>query len=224
MMKTEIRISKDGSHTLYVPELDEHYHSTFGAINESKHVFINHGLKPAVEQHKQLQILEVGFGTGLNTLLTLLGNMDFKIEYTTVEAYPLDRDIIRKLNFPDILQNGYAAGWFEKIHLAQWGQSVRITNHFVLKKVHSKIEDVKFRKNQFHLVYFDAFAPDVQPELWRKNIFNKIYQSMKSGGILVTYSSKGIVKQNLRSAGFNVERLPGPEGKRHMVRGRKKTT
>lgn len=223
-MKTEIRISGDGSHTLYVPELKEHFHSAFGAIKESKHVFIDRGLKPAALQNKQLQILEVGFGTGLNTLLTLLEKPDLKIEYTAIEAYPLGNPMIEKLNYPTILGHPNAAGWFEKIHLAEWEKFVQIANHFGLKKLHTKIEDVKFRGNQFNLVYFDAFAPDIQPGLWSTEIFGNIYRSIKPGGILVTYSSKGMVKQNLRSAGFIVTRLPGPKGKRHMVRGLKKTT
>jgi tRNA U34 5-methylaminomethyl-2-thiouridine-forming methyltransferase MnmC len=219
-VKTEIKKTDDGSHTLYVPELDEHYHSAYGAVQESMHVFIDAGLK-YFDDKDELSILEVGFGTGLNTLLTLIETPLQKITYHAVEAFPLDLKTIKKLNYPNLMSGQESDLIFKKIHDADWDKEVKITDKFMLTKVSSKIQDTALPKNHFHLVYYDAFAPDVQPELWTEDIFNKIYTSMKPGGILVTYSSKGLVKQNLRAAGFTVKRLPGPPGKKHMVRAEK---
>jgi tRNA U34 5-methylaminomethyl-2-thiouridine-forming methyltransferase MnmC len=216
----EIKKTDDGSHTLFVPELKEHYHSAFGAIQESMHVFIHAGLK-YFDQKEELSILEIGFGTGLNALLTAVESRDQQIKYWGIEAFPLDKEVIQKLNYPQLIPYDASDLIFDKIHQGEWGKASKITDAFMLTKFHSKIQETALPKNHFHLVYFDAFAPDVQPELWASEILMKIYASMKPGGILVTYSSKGLVKQNLRAAGFSVKRLPGAAGKKHMVRAEK---
>lgn len=217
----EIKKTADGSHTLFVPELNEHYHSTFGAIRESMHVFVDAGLN-FIDQKGGLNILEVGFGTGLNTLLTAIEKQEQQIRYRGIEAFPLENEVIQKLNFPQLIPYDGSDLIFDKIHQAEWGKESAITEGFTLTKTHTKIQEADLPESNFHLVYFDAFAPDVQPELWTKEIFGKIHAAMKPGGVLVTYSSKGLVKQNLRAAGFTVKRLPGPPGKNHMVRAEKK--
>ena len=215
----EIKKTEDGSHTLYVPELDEHYHSAFGAIRESMHVFIHAGLMHF--DQKEISILEIGFGTGLNALLTAIESRDQQIKYWGIEAHPLQDEIIKKMNYPQLIPFDGSDLIFDKIHEADWGQETTITENFILSKFHSKIQETILPENTFNAIYFDAFAPDVQPELWTEEIFKKIHAAMKPGGVLVTYSSKGLVKQNLRAAGFTVKRLPGPLGKKHMVRAEK---
>ncbi len=216
----EIKKTKDGSHTLYVPELDEHYHSAFGALQESMHVFIDAGLI-FFDQKKEINILEVGFGTGLNALLTAIESRDQQIIYWGIEAFPLENEVIQKLNYPQLITKDGSNLIFDGIHRAEWGKEIKITEAFSLTKHHLKIQNAELPENHFHLVYFDAFAPDVQPELWTGEVFKKMYTTLKPGGILVTYSSKGLVKQNLRAVGFSVKRLPGPSGKKHMLRAEK---
>ncbi len=217
-MKVKLYITKDGSHTLSFPELNEHYHSVNGAISESKHIFIEAGLKQISK--KQINILEVGFGTGLNLLVTLKENktLNRNIYYETLELYPLNIEIVEKLNYPDILD--CSRELFLKIHQLEW-EEIHTINNFSLKKI--KVDIRKYKtSNTFDLVYFDAFAPDKQNDLWSLSVFKNIFSIMNKGGVLVTYSAKGIVKQALRDAGFEVKRLKGPEGKRHIVRAIKK--
>lgn len=220
-MYPEIRKTNDGSHTLFVPSLNEHYHSTFGAIAESQHIFIDAGLKFVSSQKTKINILEVGFGTGLNALLTLINAQTGFINYVGIEAFPLSKNIISQLNYPDLLDAENAKSLFVKIHDAEWEMENQITDFFNLKKIHASILEFNLSATNFDLVYFDAFAPEVQPEMWEAAVFKKIFDAMKSGGILVTYSSKGLVKRNLKEAGFILERLPGPAGKRHILRARK---
>ena len=208
----------DGSHTLFVPALNEHYHSVFGAHQESTHVFIEAGLEYASEHFQEINLLEVGFGTGLNAFLTLLKMGNHQISYTAIEAYPVDMEIVDRLNYPEISGSREV---FNRLHSVDWERFVDIVPGFRLRKIQSAIQVCDLPDNFFQLVYFDAFAPNVQPELWTAEVFLKIYQAMTAGGILVTYSSKGIVKQNLRAAGFRVDRLPGAAGKRHMLRATK---
>ncbi len=210
-------ITADNSPTLYVPELDEHYHSVKGALQESMHVFINAGLKQV--QKNQINILEVGFGTGLNAVLTVIMNVKLnkKIYYETIEKYPLSADIIE-----DLLNNNFIEPELTKqIHHAPWDKDVKISENFTLKKIKTDLKTY-IPEQTFDLIYFDAFAPDKQPQLWTEEIFQKLYHATYHNGILVTYSSKGTVKQALRAAGFIVKRLPGPKGKRHMVQAIKK--
>lgn len=219
-MKREVIITADGSSTISVPELNEHYHSVNGAISEAMHVYINAGFNE-FEQEK-ISILEIGFGTGLNSFLTLMeseksGKFVF---YQGVEAYPVNPSELSSLNYIEELKAEEFSAFYNLMHETEWDKECSITDKFTLlkqKKSFTEIEDI----GKFDLIYFDAFGPDVQPELWTEDIFRRMYDSLKINGILVTYSSKGIVKRALRSVGFSVKRLDGPKGKRHMLRCRK---
>ena len=219
IVKPELVTTEDGSHTLYVRELDEHYHSLFGAVTESRHVFIDAGLRAAVGN--QLNIFEIGFGTGLNAFLTLaeIQGSGKAVNYTGLEKYPLDKDILGSLNYASLI-HGIEGNIFQRLHSAPWNVETAITENFTISKIHGDICQLEI-PNHFHLVYFDAFAPDKQPELWTSEIFSRIYLSMLHGSILTTYSSKGQVRRNMINAGFKVEKLPGPPGKREMIRARK---
>ena len=220
----EVRLVKtgDGSDTLFVPELNEHYHSTFGAINESKHIFIDAGFKQITDNQQDCRILEIGFGTGLNAFLTLIEarKKQVNVHYTSIEAFPLPGNIIKQLNYPDLLDPS-EAGLFILLHNRAWGKEEKITGSLTLLKIKDKLENCDFPTGYFDLVYFDAFGPEVQPELWTSEIFCKIFNSTVPGGILVTYSSKGSIRRSLKNAGFSVEKLPGPTGKREITRATK---
>jgi tRNA U34 5-methylaminomethyl-2-thiouridine-forming methyltransferase MnmC len=218
MNQPTIMITADGSHTLLVPELNEHYHSTNGALAESMHVFIHAGLEAALPGKLELQILEVGFGTGLNVLLTLVHAAEIPIVYTAIEPFPPDPLLIEQLNYPQLLAKADADTFYKSLMAAPENAATKITKHFTLIKKREQIQQTFLEPCTFDLVYFDAFAPTVQPELWEIVIFKKIFGALKPGGILVTYSSKGLVKRNLHETGFVVERLPGPPGKRHITR------
>jgi tRNA U34 5-methylaminomethyl-2-thiouridine-forming methyltransferase MnmC len=240
-MHLEITRTTDGSDTLFNPDLNQHYHSTYGAVQESKHIFIENGFLPAIEKSysgvcletKSLNILEIGFGTGLNALLTQNESEKARVPvvYNSLEAFPITFETWSKLNYPEFLGSVDHATVFGKIHQAHWNQPVQISTYFRLVKIHDTLESVLHLKSKsfispvhpFHLVYFDAFSPDVQPELWTAKVFNQIYKSMANNGILVTYSVKGTVVRSLKSVGFFVEKLPGPPGKRHILRAIKKT-
>lgn len=220
-MKREIIVTEDGSHTLRVPEMNEQYHSTHGAIQEARHVYIGFGLREALKNSSEICVLEAGFGTGLNAALTMLEtNSGATVCYTGVEAYPLTQEEAAAMNYPELLEMDVAL--FQKLHQTPWNENfVEITPRFFLKKVLAKLENAVFPENYFDVVYFDAFAPNVQPELWTEDIFSKIFSAMASGGVLTTYSAKGSVRRVMQAAGFSVERLPAPAGKREMLRGRK---
>lgn len=209
-----IVVTSDGSHTLYNQELDEHYHSVHGAIRESQHVFIEAGLN-ALPEPGHIHLLEVGLGTGLNAVLTALS--DKNVTYTALEAYPLEKTLLDELNYPALLGTEQAGDLFNKLHAAPWKERAIITPSFQLQKLKTTVQETNFDK-EFNLVYFDAFAPTVQPELWTKEIFDKMFNALKPGGILVTYCAKGEVKRNMKAAGFKVEALQGPPGKREMTR------
>jgi tRNA U34 5-methylaminomethyl-2-thiouridine-forming methyltransferase MnmC len=213
-MIREFVMTEDGSHTIFVPEMGEHYHSVHGAIQESRHIFINQGYKKA--DRDLISILEVGFGTGLNALLTIMeSTKDGKsVAYESWEAYPLSAEESQLLNYPTILKEGQAI--FETIHRCEWGKVVLITDSFSLKKIMGDIRDF-YSDRFFDLVYFDAFGPDYQPDLWEVSIFEKIAYCMKKDARLVTYSAKGQVRRNLKSAGFRIEKVPGPPGKREIT-------
>jgi len=204
----------DGSHTFYIEELDEHYHSVHGAVQESIHVFIKNGLYYFPDQ--SLKILEVGFGTGLNTLQTVLNKKNKSIDYTSLDAFPLTADLIAKLNYTELANHHKANFLFESIHAAQWNLATPIDTNFNLLKRSEKVQDADLDK--YDLIYFDAFGPRVQPEMWTVEIFSKLYKSLNPLGVLVTYCAKGKVKRDLKSCGFVVESLPGPPGKREMIR------
>lgn len=222
-MQTLLEITSDGSHTIFVPELNEHYHSTFGAIQESMFVFINSGLKKIDKTITRVHILEMGFGTGLNTLLTCIESVKSsrQVHYIGVEKFPLTDTIIHQLNYPKILDPS-SSKLFISLHNAPWNQEIKITPNFTLHKIDEGINEVFMTPDTYDLVYFDAFSPDVQPELWSEQIFQKLATAMKAGGILVTYSAKGSVRRAMKNAGFEVEKLPGPPGKREITRATKK--
>ncbi len=217
-MQPIITITADGSHSLYSEELDERYHSEHGALQESRHIFIETGLKTVFPEKKEINIFEVGLGTGLNVFLSYLENTNsLHINYTAIEAFPLDIELIKKLNYLKLLNVPQHQPVFEKIHESEWEQYVELGTNFKLKKLYATLQQVEL-KEQFDLIYFDAFGPRVQPELWTEEIFSKIYAATKSNGFLVTYCAKGEVKRTLKKVGFTVDTLPGPPGKREMVR------
>lgn len=216
-IEPEIRITEDGSATLLHPLTGEYYHSTHGAVTESLHTFINAGLAECRKQ--STTIFEMGFGSGLNALLSLLygAEHDMRIVYHAVELYPI------KPSYSPLFGYDKATGCppelFAALHEAPWGETVDITDRFTLRKTHCAIEEYHF-DDTYDIAYWDAFAPDSADGQWSTEIFGRLHDSMSDGGILVTYCSKGTVKNALREAGFTVERLPGAPGKRHMVRAR----
>ena len=221
-LNRELKITEDGSHTLFVPELNEHYHSTHGAIQEAMHVYINAGFNYC--EKEVIHILEIGFGTGLNCFLTLLEaeKQNKQVVYHSIELYPINQDEIKHLNYTKQIPNSDVS-IFEKLHRVEWNQEVKITDNFVLNKLQGDLRGFNF-PGKYDLVYFDAFAPDIQPTLWTEDVFGNIHQYLNSNAILTTYCTKGIVKQALRATGFKVKRLPGPPGKRQMLRTTKLDT
>ncbi len=215
-MKLEIIKTEDGSNTLYVPDLNENYHSIKGAIQESLHVYINAGLRSFKKTN--VKILEVGFGTGLNALLSYIEaqKTNINIVYHSIEKYPIDNEIIWELNYPEILGLEYNP-IFLNFHSSAWDTNHKISDFFQLNKIKTDINNFKI-SGRYDLVYFDAFAPDVQPEIWSERNFKKIKEAMNRGGILTTYSSKSTVRRKLQNIGFKVEKLPGPPGKREIIR------
>ena len=218
-LKRELQVTSDGSHTLYMPDMDEHYHSVNGAIQESEHVFIEAGLHRLSK--KEIRVLEIGFGTGLNAFLTLLDSRqsDRHITYYSMELYPLDIALVQNLNYGKVLCAG-EEDMFMALHEAPWNQSASITPNFTLHKMKGDCNQAEL-PNEIDLVYFDAFAPDKQPEMWNQELFNKLYFRMNAGGILTTYCAKGAVRRTMKESGFSVERIPGPPGKREMLRATK---
>lgn len=218
-MKRQVKTTGDGSSTIYVPELDEHYHSTFGAIQESMHVFIESGLRQMTKS--DLSIFEMGFGTGLNCLLTYLNAGSNSIHYSSIEKYPVEKDMAVELNFSHILNLTQSQlDIFDNLHSCPWNTSTAIDKNFVLHKIKGDIKGF-VHTTKYDLVYFDAFAPEVQPNLWTPDIFKYIYESLNEGGVLTTYCAKGVIRRTLQVSGFKVERLPGPPGKREMLRATK---
>jgi tRNA U34 5-methylaminomethyl-2-thiouridine-forming methyltransferase MnmC len=217
-MKREILVTSDGSTTIHLPDLDEQYHSKNGSINETYHVFINSGLK--LVSSEKVAILEIGFGTGLNSFITYLEGKR-TIDYVGVEAYPVTPEEVEKMNFITVLKAEKERAVFEKMHVVSWGEKHQISETFSLLKRKQLFENIE-DKDAFNLIYFDAFGARVQPELWSEEIFRKMFNALKENGILVTYSAKGSVRRAMQAVGFTVERLPGPPGKREMLRAIKK--
>lgn len=208
----QIFLTEDGSNSLYLSEFDETYHSRHGAIQESMHVFIENGLKSI--NKKNIKILEFGFGTGLNAFMTLINSKEKQIEYVGIEKFPLDKTLLNQLNYAKSKEEH---ALFEKIYSADWNKKVAINVSFTLEKI--KVDFLKFLSDEkFDIIYFDAFAPRVQPELWTKEIFEKAFNLLDKEGILVTYCAKGVVKRTLKEVGFEVISLPGPPGKREMTK------
>ena len=216
-MKREIIKTSDGSTTIHIPEWNEQYHSIHGAIQEANHVYIQHGLN--YKTTNEIAVLEIGFGTGLNSFMTFLEAQENKlfIEYVGVEAYPIFEEELLKLNYVAELGAIQFTKIFESFHSCSWEEKHQITPNFSLlkrKQFFHEIDD----ENKFDVIYFDAFGARVQPELWTEEIFFKMYLALKSEGVLVTYAAKGSVRRAMQSVGFSVERLPGPPGKREMLR------
>ncbi len=215
----QIITTKDGSQSLLNPELNETYHSIHGARQESLHVFIKNGLDFTVSHFakRSVKILEIGFGTGLNALLTTQYAKENKveIEYTTLEAFPVNESIWQQLNYA---QSEIERNIFYKLHHEPWDQWTEISPDFVLKKLNTTLQLVSLDHNYFDLIYFDAFAPNKQPEMWTVPMLQKTIESLVSNGVLVTYCAKGQLKRDLTSLGTTVEALQGPPGKREMIR------
>jgi len=219
-MRTEMRLTNDGSHTLYVPDIDECYHSTYGAVQESAHIFIKDGFLKYGKGSKPdggcIKVLEIGFGTGLNAYLTLLEAERLKRQvcYTALELYPLAADAALKLNYPEILSAERSL--FEKIHLLSWDERQVVSPYFTLCKMKVDFTGCEL-DDWYDVIYFDAFSPEKQPEMWSENRFRMIYNHSGKNAVLVTYCAKGSVRRAMQAAGFVVERLPGPEGKREII-------
>ncbi|MFO7934666.1 MAG: tRNA (5-methylaminomethyl-2-thiouridine)(34)-methyltransferase MnmD [Bacteroidales bacterium] len=214
-MRRDLKITEDGSHTFIAEGLDEPYHSLHGAIQESEHVFIRHGFQRI--EKSSFRILEAGLGTGLNMLLTYREAMDqdVRVFYHAVEKYPLTPSEYTKLNYEKQL-NIVPSGILQKIHEAPWEETVSLSDNFQSLKEPSDFRSMQ-PSGKFDLVYFDAFAPEKQPHLWKEPVFDKIFRIMNPGGIWVSYTAKGNVKRALLSCGFEVEKVPGPPGKREML-------
>lgn len=210
----------DGSFTLKLKHYDEQYHSLHGALQESQHVFIKYGLRSFDVPPDPVCILEVGLGTGLNAFLTGREALLLKkpVFYDAIEAFPLKKSVTDQLDYPSLFPEEWNRELFDRIHQAGPDQTLNIKNNFFIRCFFQKLQLVNLKEDTYHVVYFDAFGPDTQPEMWTPEIFEKVAASMKSGGRLVTYCVKGTVKRAMRAAGLKVEKLPGPPGKREMSR------
>ncbi|MCG8323249.1 MAG: tRNA (5-methylaminomethyl-2-thiouridine)(34)-methyltransferase MnmD [Cytophagales bacterium] len=217
----KIIVTEDGSHTLYMESIHETYHSFHGAWQESDHVFVKAGLDYVIRSnpHRPINLLEIGFGTGLNALLTMLNvfNKNYAINYHGLEPFPLDPELIKNLNYIDFLENPHEVELFQRLHSSNWDIPVAIMDNFILYK--HKITLQAYQPSlAFELIYFDAFAPGKQPELWTRDVIKKVTDLLVPGGILVTYCARGQFKRDLAMLGLKVETLNGPRGKKEMVR------
>lgn len=221
-MRREIITTSDGSKTIHLPDWDESYHSKHGAVQEAYHVFIKNGLQ--LFENKTVNILEIGFGTGLNAIITFIEaeKRNLKINYTGIEAYPVSMEEALQMNYLESLDSQDKMDVFEKMHQIPFAKQESLSENFNLEKRNiffDQIADIE----AFDLIYFDAFGFRVQPELWSTEIFQKMYNSLKTNGVLVTYAARGVVKRSMKEIGFTVEKLPGPPGKREMMRAFKKS-
>lgn len=209
----ELQETKTGEYTLYIPSMDETYHSRNGAISESKHVFLQEGMDRTAGN---IQILEVGFGTGLNALLTAqqAAETDRKVFFHTLEPFQVPFDLVEKIGYDELANDPTL---FSQLHAAEWEVKTKVTDHFTLLKTTQKLEYVNLDANTYDVIYFDAFAPKKQPELWNAEIFQKLYNATKPGGVLTTYSAAGQLKRDLKAAGYAIENPPGANGKREMT-------
>ncbi|MBF4984277.1 tRNA (5-methylaminomethyl-2-thiouridine)(34)-methyltransferase MnmD [Nonlabens mediterrranea] len=211
----------DGSKTIHMPEWNEQYHSKHGALQEALHVFIEMGLKDTLSRKHDIStpisILEYGLGTGLNAMITAQYPTNFKINYTAVEAYPVSLEEAMEVNYGNLLNDNTL---YQKLHGCEWNQIIELTESFTIKKVEKKFDQIH-NESCFDIIYFDAFGPRVQPDLWTEEIFKAAFKALKPNGVLTTYCAQGQARRNMQSAGFLIERLPGPPGKREMLRGRK---
>lgn len=216
----EIIVTSDGSNSLLNTSLNETYHSRHGAVQESLHVFIDKGLSYYLKQNEvaEIRILEIGFGTGLNALLTLefAQLSEKKIHYTTLEAYPLEEKIWMQLNYGESSVTRHHD--FKMLHEAKWEEDQAIGSNFILNKRNATLQDINLTSECYQIVYYDAFAPAKQPDMWSIDMLTKIAASLRQGGVFVTYCARGQLKRDLQSLGFKVETLPGPPRKKEMVR------
>ena len=223
-MSTDITLvfSKDGSHTLLNTRLNETYHSRNGALQESIHVYIKNGLL-VFKELERVRVLEVGFGTGLNALLTWNKAEELKlmVEYHTLEPFPINTEFVPQLNYPSLLEEVESSERFKRLHDAVWEEEVALSEFFTIYKYKSTLEEKTFPPNTFNVCYFDAFAPNHQEDVWREENFKKVYDSLVEGGILTTYCAQSVFKRALRAVGFTVEALEGPKWKKEMTWGRK---
>lgn len=219
----ELQATEDGSLTLYTPRFGEHYHSTHGAVQESRHIYTGLALEGRLatwhqDKERPLRLFEVGLGTGLNALLTALiaDKEQIPIHYTSIEKYPLAEEVFHHLSYEDIVGEGSDV-LLCRLHESPWGEDVSITPFFTLHKVLGDLTDYTFPQ-ALDVVYYDAFSPEAQPELWEERLFLSLYDAMNCQATLATYCAKGVVRRALQQAGFSVERLPGPPGKREVLR------
>lgn len=220
-MKREIILTSDGSSTIHIPDWNEQYHSKHGAIQEAYHVFIKNGLE--FISNTRLSVLEMGFGTGLNAFITYLEakRLGIEVDYTGLEAYPVPMKEVVQLNYVAELDAAKEAGIFEAMHEVSWEETHELASNFCLTKRQQFFQEIT-DQHLYDLIYFDAFGARVQPELWTESIFQSMYAALKIDGVLVTYAAKGSVRRAMQAVGFEVERLQGPPGKRHMLRAIKK--
>ncbi|QDO93928.1 tRNA (5-methylaminomethyl-2-thiouridine)(34)-methyltransferase MnmD [Formosa sediminum] len=221
-MERKFITTADGSSTIYLPDLDETYHSRHGAVQEALHVFITSGLQYSLQQHPDCEeraILEIGFGTGLNAFLTCLEaeSLLCKINYFGVEAYPITTSDLNQINYAQTIKDGRFVSIFNALHTCSWDVKQAITSSFFLTKQQKSFKDIE-DVGKYDIIYFDAFGPRKQPELWGESIFSIMYNALKSGGVLVTYCAQGNARRAMQAVGFNVARIPGPPGKREMLR------
>lgn len=223
-MKRSIVTTKDGSKTIRLEEWNEHYHSTHGAVQESMHVYIRAGLDHFLTKYQpdEISVLEAGFGTGLNALLAQEWSEKTKthIHYTGVEAFPISEEERHALDYSKVMSAANAEDIFHQLHEARWEEVVPLTEHFKLTKHQLFFAEMEM-KNVADVVFYDAFGPRVQPELWEVPVFQKFYKALKPGGVFVTYCVKGTAKRAMQSIGFEVDIIEGPPGKRHMMRASK---
>ena len=219
-MRREIITTADGSTTIHLPDWDENYHSKHGAIQEAKHVFIKNGL--SLFQGKSVSIMEIGFGTGLNAFITFLEGQKLRqtIDYVGIEAYPISAEEVKGMNYVAALNAENQRAIFEVMHNNAWEIPNPLSDSFVLTKKQQFFDTIDTIE-KFDLIYFDAFGYRVQPELWSTSIFQRMYNSLKNNGVLVTYAARGVIKRSMIEAGFTVEKLDGPPGKREMFRASK---
>lgn len=213
--------TKDGSKTIHIPEWNEQYHSTHGAIQEAKHVYLKHGLaffctSEGYAKQSEISVLEIGFGTGLNAFLTAIKaeELNLNCNYVGVEGFPISNKELEALNYTETLKH---KAIFKAIHTCEWEKEFKISKNFKLTKQQKQFSEIT-NKNHFDVIYFDAFGPRVQPELWTETIFKNMYKAMKQNGVLVTYCAQGHARRAMISVGFTVSKVEGPPGKRHMLR------
>ncbi|MCP9198366.1 tRNA (5-methylaminomethyl-2-thiouridine)(34)-methyltransferase MnmD [Gramella sp. GC03-9] len=220
-MERKIIQTADGSVTIHLPEWNEQYHSKHGAVQEARHVFLKMGLHKLVDDRsiEKIDILEIGFGTGLNAFLTFLEaeKLKLKIDYTGVEAFPVKLEEIERLNYPEVVSASEKDWVFNAMHQQEWEKKGDVSEAFQLTKQKKDFKEIR-DEAAYDLIYFDAFGARVQPELWTEEIFSLMYRALRSNGILVTYAAKGSVRRAMQANGFQVEKLPGPPGKREMLR------